>query len=629
MGFDSSFERTKKVAKCYFAESSSGRGWPALDAVTFPRHDAAMQCRISDRRAGRLAALAAMLMLAGCAATSGRPVGRGPVPVVGIITISDFHGALEPPRLAVPAPDGAGGTIPVPAGGAAWLASAIDALRANHANHVTVSAGDLISASQLVSSIYLDEPTIGVMNRIGLEFNAVGNHEFDRGWRELLRLQAGGCEKLAVREPCQVEQFAGAGFRFLSASTYREDGSTLFPATGIKRFGSGAAQVSVGFAGLTLAGTNVLVSPAQIAGLRFGDEAEAINRAVTELKAQGADAVVVLIHQGGRTSGDPDPDGCNGLDGDILPILARLDPRVDVVVSGHTHWSYVCDYAVPDAGNAILLTSAGRSGQQVTDITLTIDPAQDRVIARRARNVIVQSPGYSSGRGDVPNTDAYPRFDPRADVAQYVQTYADAAREFVNRPAGWLAGPAAKAEGLESGDGGPLGNLIADAQLAATRAAGAQMAFMNPFGIRASLEPAADGALAFGQIYQTQPFGNELVTQTMSGAAVRALLEQCLDDQGPEQLLAPSAGLAYWFDRSRPPGQRITRIELDGQPLDPLADYRVTTNSFLAAGGDSFSVLTAQRDAVIGPNDLDALEAWLKQQPARAVPAERRVQGGG
>lgn len=535
---------------------------------------------------------------------------------VGVIALNDFHGSLEPPRAAVVAPDGKGGTVPVPAGGAAWLASAVDAVRGKYANHLTVAAGDLISASQLASSIYLDEPTVGVMNRLGLDFNAVGNHEFDRGREELLRIQHGGCQQLTTRKPCAVEPYQGARFQYLAASTITENGGTLFPASAIRSFGSGAEQVKVGVIGLTLQGTASLVSPGGIKGLTFANEADTINALVPDLKAKGADAIIVLIHQGGEQKPASDPNGCAGFTGEIRPILDRLDPRVDLVVSGHTHKSYVCNYGDLDPAKPILLTSAGVYGELVTDISLQIDPAQHKVVSKTARNVIVQSVSYNGSRGEVPVTPLYPQFQPRADIAAYVQTYVDAASAFSRRAVGALAGPAS---------GRALGNLIADNQLAATRGAGAQIAFTNPFGIRAALVPAADGSLTFGDIYAVQPFANTLITQSMTGAELKAMLEQCFDNQGPEQALTASAGFRYSFDRSRPIGERIVAMTLDGQPLDPAKTYRITTNSFLAQGGDSFTLLARQRDAVVGPSDLEATEAWLKASPPRAVPVEERA----
>lgn len=563
----------------------------------------------------RPALLVSALLLAGCATTARPPL--APV-TVGIAAINDFHGALEPPRQSVGVADGQGGTVQVPAGGAAWLASAVDSVRGKYPNHLTVSAGDLISASPLASSLYLDEPAVGVANRIGLDFNAVGNHEFDRGRAELLRMQSGGCAQHTARAPCQLETFGGAKFRFLAASTLTETGQTLFPATALRSFGTGRAKVTVGLIGLTLEGTPDLVAPAGVKGLRFANEAATINALVPKLRAKGAAAVVVLIHQGGNQAAGAGPNDCTDLAGEIRKIVDRLDPGVDLIVSGHTHKAYVCDYAAYDPARPILLTSAGNNGQMVTDIALEIDPRARRVVARRAANVIVQSVPFTGARGTVANTALAPQFAPRADVAAYVATYVGAAKAFAQRPVGKLAAPASNRE---------LGELIADAQLAATRSAGAQIALMNPFGVRApwSLVPQADGSVSFGDIYTIQPFNNVLMTQTFTGAELKAILEQGFDANGPEQVLLPSAGFAFSYDRTRPVGDRIVAMTLDGRPIDPAADYRVASNNFLAQGGDSFTLFAKGRAATVGVSDLDALEAWLKGAAPRAVPAGERA----
>ena len=283
---------------------------------------------------------------------------------VGIIAINDFHGNLEPPKQTVEVAGPDGGKLRVPVAGAAWLAATVAAQRARHSYNLVVSAGDLIGGSPITSSLFLDEPTIGVMNRVGLDFNAVGNHEFDRGRAELVRMQRGGCEKLAAREPCAVETpFEGAKFAFLAANVVTESGETLFPGTAIRRFGSGAGEVAVGIIGLTLRDTPSLASPSGLTGLDFRDEAETINAAVTRLKADGADAVVVLIHQGLFTTVPYNDKSCGGVSGELLPILAKLDPRVDLLVSGHTHWAYVCDYAAIDPARPMLVTSAGSAAR--------------------------------------------------------------------------------------------------------------------------------------------------------------------------------------------------------------------------------------------------------------------------
>ncbi len=588
----------------------------------------------SGRRVRHVAALALAALLSACAAPragsslASAPSAASPPVEVAVLAFNDFHGNLEPPRQSVGLPDGQGGTAQVPAGGAAWLASALDALRARHPRSLTVAAGDLISASPLASSLFLDEPSIEVLSRLGLDYAAVGNHEFDRGTRELLRLQTGGCDKLTPREPCQLERFAGARFRYLAASTLTASGAPLFPPSAIRTFGTGAQAVRVGVIGLTLKGTPSLVNPSGIADVTFADEADTINAEVPKLKAQGADAVIVLIHQGGRASGAPDPNGCAGFAGEITPILDRLAPGVDVVVSGHTHADYICELPTRDPAHPLLLTSAGLYGKELTEITLTIDPAHHRVITRSARNLIIQSQPFASAKGPVALSPLVPQYAPRPDIAAYVQRYVDAAKAFATRPVGKLSGPAGKGEGSGVNLGGPLGNLIADAQLEATHSAGAQIALMNPFGIRAAIVPAADGTVTFGDIYLAQPFGSALITETMTGAEIKAVLEQGFDDIGPDQALAPSAGLAYRVDRRQPVGSRITAVMLGGKPLDPAARYRVTMNGFLALGGDGFTVFKAGHEAVTGPTDIEALESWFRGGTGRAVPTEERVSGG-
>jgi 5'-nucleotidase len=572
-------------------------------------------------------AFALLLALAGC--TGPRAVeDRAAAPVrVKIIAFNDFHGALEPPRQAVPARAADGTEVRVPAGGAAYLASAIAERRAANPNSVVVSAGDLISASPLVSAAFLDEPTILAMNLIGLDFNAVGNHEFDRGSAELLRMQNGGCERHTSRQPCQVDRdFPGARFRFLAANVRRDSGETLLPAFAIRSFGTGAHEVKIGFIGLTLEGTSALVTPAGVAGLTFADEADTINALVPRLRAEGADAIVVLIHQGLSTEVGYNDHSCGGVEGGLLPILARLDPEVDLVVSGHTHKAYVCDYGRIDPSRPFLVTSAGRSGTLLTDIDLTIDPAGGRVLERRADNVIVQGEAY----GDVALRSDFPRYPPAPAVSALVGRYVAAAREVTARVVGRLRGTALR-EASPVGES-VLANLVADAQLAATRASdtgGARIAFMNVTGVRADLVPATDGAVTYGQIFAVQPFANDLVTKSMTGRQIRALLEQqfASGSNTPERpgMLAASRGLTYSYDLARPAGARIRDLSLDGVPLRDEAVYRVTMNSFLASGGDNFTIFRDGTNERVGPQDLEALERYIASGGVLALPPAGRI----
>jgi 5'-nucleotidase len=579
----------------------------------------------------RMLAAGLALALGGCATT---PVEQPPAaPVeVKLIAINDLHGNLEPPRQTVTAPGAAAGeTIPVPAGGAAYLVSAIERLRQANPHHAVVSAGDMIGASPLISSMFLDEPTILAMNMAKVDFNAVGNHEFDRGRAELLRMQRGGCEQYTQRQPCRVDaDFPGASFRFLAANVVTESGDTLFPAYGIRSFGSGRSVVRVGFIGMTLRETATLVTPAGVAGLSFRDEADTVNALIPKLRAEGADAIVLLIHQGLSTKVGYNDKSCEGVDGELLPILARLDPAVDVVVSGHTHNAYICDYGRIDASRPFLVTSAGRYGSLVTDISVTIDPATHKVTAKRADNLIVQGEGYTGSTGPVATTDRFPVYPADPAVAALIRRYAAAAAPLANRVIGRMTGPALR-DKTPAGEQ-VLGDLLADAQLAATRApetGGARIAFMNGFGVRADIVPAADGSVTYGQLYAAQPFGNSLVVKSFTGRQIRALLEQQFASgsntaERPNFLL-PSAGFSFSYDLKRPPGQRILDMRLNGKPLDEEAVYRVTMNSFLATGGDNFTVFREGTDTLGGPQDLDALEAHIAGASPLVPPAADRM----
>jgi 5'-nucleotidase len=351
------------------------------------------------------------------------------------------------------------------------------------------------------------------------------------------------------------------------------------------------------------------VTPAGVAGLSFADEAATANAAVPALKAAGADAIVLLIHQGARTSGGYNDKSCPGLEGDILPILDRLDPAIGVVVSGHTHAAYICERARAGGGTPILLTSAGRYGTLITDLRLTVDPARG-LVARRADNVIVQGEAY----GDVALNDAAPRFDADAATKALVERYVAAAKPEAARIVGRMSGVALRKADQDRESS--AGNLIADAQLAAGRGVGAQVAFINSGGVRTDLIPAADGRLTFGDLFAMQPFGNNIVVKTLTGTQLKALLEQqfASGSNSPEQpnMLLPSRGFAFDYDLSNPAGQRIVRMALNGRAIDPAGSYRVAVNNFLASGGDNFTVLASGGDAVDAGTDVDALEAYVR-----------------
>ncbi len=550
---------------------------------------------------------------------------------VKIIAFNDLHGNLEPPRVSITAPASGGGTVPVPAGGAAYLASAIASLKARNENNAVVSAGDMIGASPLVSALFLDEPTIEAVNAMKIDFNAVGNHEFDKGQNELMRMKNGGCDKHTPLEPCRVNKsFPGANFGFLAANTVKTDGNTLFPATGMKTFTKDGATVKVAFIGMTLKNTPSIVTPAGVAGLSFNDEADTANALIPQLKAEGADAIVVVVHEGATTTVGYNEKSCTGLSGDILPILDKLDPAVDVVISGHTHRSYVCDYGKSNPARPFLLTSAGQYGTLLTDINLTIDTRTRKVSAKSADNVIVQGEAFTSGANTVALTDQYPVFGKNQEVAALVSQYLSVAAPLVQRVVGSLSGPATRTQALSRES--VLGNLIADAQLAATRASdkgGAQIAFMNPGGVRADLVPDDKGNVTYGQIFSVQPFGNSLVVKTMTGAQIKALLEQQFNSGSntvaAPRVLLPSQSLSYSYSLSAPGGSRISNMALNGTAMSDTTSYRVTMNSFLATGGDNFTVFNQGTDTLGGDQDVDALEAYIKASGTLVPPTTNRI----
>lgn len=531
-------------------------------------------------------------LLAACASPPPRPVGE-PLPL-RIVAVNDFHGYLEPPAggWLVPANEPGGKPVRVAAGGAARLAAAIDSLRDGQRHSIVVSAGDNIGASPLASALLQDEPSAEVLGRLGVALSAVGNHEFDRGRAELLRIAGGGCHP---EKGCFGEPWRGARFGYLAANVVDEaTGKTLFPSYAIREFDG----VKVAFIGAVLRSTPNIVDRRGISGLVFREEAAAVNAVVPEIRRQGVEAIVLLLHEGGfpRTSARADDD-CEGFGGPVVRIVEKLDPAVDVVVSGHTHQVYRCRIA------GRLVTSAGSYGRLVTAIDLTLDRATGDVRASAAQNVLVDPA----------------RFAPRPDVAAYVAEVVERAREPASRPAGRIGGPfttTASASGESS-----LGALVAEAHLAAFgESGGVDIAFTNPGGLRAPLLPRdASGSVSHGDLFAAQPFGNPLVAVTLSGSEILRLLERQFRAAPERSWILQVAGLEYAWDGRAPLGSRVVpgSVKVGGRPLEPARDYRVVVNSFLHGGGDGFGPFQAGRDPAVGPGDLDALERYLAVEPPR------------
>jgi 5'-nucleotidase len=520
---------------------------------------------------------------------------------VKLLAINDFHGNLKSPGgIKIKDPADPTKTISVPAGGSEAMATLIKEKRASAKHSVFVAAGDLIGASPLLSALFADEPTIESLSAMGLEVSAVGNHEFDKGVTELLRKQNGGCQ--SDKACLALHPFVGAKFKYLAASTtYKDSGKTIFPAYEIKTF----EGISIAFVGLALKGTPDIVLPSGVAGVEFHDEAATVNALIPELKAKGIESVVVLIHEGGFPTGDYDE--CPGISGPIVDIVKKLDPAVKVVVSGHTHKAYNC------AIDGKLVTSGDKFGTIVTDIDLKIDHQTRQIVEAKAHNVIVR-------------TDTYAK-DP--EQTALIAAYEKVAGPLIERPVGKIAATLPKAE-APSGEIA-LGDLIADAQLAATKAAdkgAAVIAVTNPGGIRADLvKKREDGTVTYGDIFAVQPFSNNLVTLTLTGEELDTMLEQQWLNQPKPRILQISKGFSYTWSEAKPAGEKvdIASITLDGKPIDPKASYRVTVNNFLADGGDGFKVFRKAKDQLPGIFDVDALEDYLKTAGLIEAPKLDRI----
>jgi 5'-nucleotidase len=564
--------------------------------------------------------LAAGLALAACAHHEAE---NAPQPLdVRVIAFNDFHGYIDAPGELLKIPGKDGGSVSLSLGAAATLAGAIQSLKTGHPRSVVVAAGDLVGASPLDSGLFHDEPTIEALNQMGLEISSVGNHEFDQGKAELLRKQNGGCFPgdgrgggVRGQDTCADGDFAGARFHYLAANVIDQaSGKTLFPPYQIKSFDDGhGGQLPIAFIGLVLKGTPAIVAPAGVAGLSFADEADTANALLPELRAKGVKAYIILIHQGGQIDGTYNDQTCPGLRGEILGIADRLDPAFGVIVSAHTHRTYNCRY------QGRLLTSAGSYGRFLTAIDLRLDPGSGAIVSDQAENI----PVVNGQQGAAPDHPPFPA-DPQ--VAALVARYDALTAPITGRIVGSVTGDITRAP--QSGGESALGELVADSALAATRGQGAIAAFVNAGGVRADLIAAQissgeqPGQITYGEAYQVLPFGNRLVTVSLTGDQLGAVLAQQWSAKGANLLQV--AGLSYRWDAAA--GQVVPgSLQIDGRPVRGEARYRITTVDFLLGGGDGFTALKAGTDPVPGGLALDAFTAYLAGHSPVAAPATDRV----
>jgi 5'-nucleotidase len=540
---------------------------------------------------------------------------------IQLLAINDFHGNLVPN----PATSSGGNVNGIPAGGAEYLATHLQQLRtqaeAQGAQTATVAAGDLIGASPLLSAAFHDEPTVEAMNLMGLDAASVGNHEFDEGWRELLRMQNGGClddgDGQNNQNSCPYEStpFEGAQYRYLSANVFfANTQKTLFAPYTVKTFKGGQ---KVAFIGMTLHDTPNIVTKSGVEGLTFTDEVETANKLVPTLRKKGIESIVVLLHEGGFPTDPKAYNSCPGISGPVTDIAKRLDPAIDAVISGHTHQAYNCSIDDP-AGKPRLVTSASSFGKVVTDVRLSIDNATHDVdrLNTIANNRIVTR--------DVPKAPQ---------LTQLIGKYQTLVAPIENKVIGHITTPSVTKTTDDSQES-PLGNLIADAQLAdpstVTTGKTPVVAFMNPGGIRADLA-SNGGAVTFGQAFTVQPFNNYLVSMDMTGTQIKALLEQQFSglNQAANKVLQV-AGITYTWNPAAAPGSKVVAgsIKIAGQPLVDATSYRIVTNNFLSDGGDGFGAFTTATNKFFGGLDIDAFAKYLTEHDPYTPGATDRISIG-
>ncbi len=529
----------------------------------------------------------------------------GNVVKLDLLAINDFHGNLEP----ITAESSSGRINNTPAGGAEYLATHLkrlrDKSRANGARSRTVAAGDLVGASPLLSAAFHDEPTIRALNRMRLDVAAVGNHEFDEGYKELRRLQHGGCLDDGAgadnQDSCpDGEPFPGARFQYLAANVIKNrTGRSVLRSVEVTKVGG----IKVAFIGMTLRGTAGIVSQDGIRGLTFKDEARTANALVPRLRDHGVESIVVLLHEGGFTTDSSVYDACPGITGPIVDINDRLSPRIDAIISGHTHQPYNC--SLPDKkGTPRLLTSASSFGRLVTNVHLLLDRKDKDVVrpAAYAQNGIVTR--------DIP-IDA-------TGITRLIDRYSELVGEIANAVIGQVTQTITRDQDASAES--PLGLLIADSQrqFSGATAPGddppADIAFMNPGGIRADLVPEPDGDVTYGAAFTVQPFSNYVDTMDLTGEQVLEVLRQQFsgDNAASPRVLQPS-GLTYTWGQSETGAAKVVEssVEVGGEPIDRSATYRVAVNSFLSDGGDGFSIFTDGTNKYRGGIDLDALAEYL------------------
>ncbi|WP_079038127.1 bifunctional UDP-sugar hydrolase/5'-nucleotidase [Streptomyces sp. NBRC 110028] len=591
-----------------------------------------MSARLGRRGAARrwatgvavLAAAAGVLSAANPAGADAQRHGPDRTVDVQLLSFNDLHGNLEPPQgssgtVTETQPDGT--TKAVPAGGAEYLATALRQARKGHAYSVTAAAGDMIGASPLMSGLFHDEPTIEALNKLDLDVTSVGNHEFDEGRAELTRVQNGGCHP---KEGCYEKgrTFRGADFPYLAANvTDEKTGKPILQPYTVWRH----KGVKVGFIGVTLEGTPDVVTAEGVKGLKFHDEVETINKYAKELQRKGVKSIVALIHEGGLPASAAYNDDCDnggagkGISGPIVDIAEHVTPKVDALVTGHTHQAYAC--TIPDpSGTPRTVTSAASFGRLYTDTTLTYD--------RRTNDIVRTTVKGAHAANHVVDRDR-PK---AADMTSLIGRWNKLATPVASKPVGYVSGDI-NGRGASTYES-PLGDVITDSQLEALAPdgkGGAQIALMNPGGIRSDLAYKAsggegDGVVTYGEAFTVQPFTNMMNVVDLTGAQLITALQQQVSgsNEASPRILQVSRGLTYTLDLTKSGKDRVITgtVKLNGEPIDPAKTYRVAMNEFLAGGGDGFSAFKDGKNKLVGASDLEALTAYLGAHSSASAPLD-------
>ncbi|MBK6295355.1 MAG: bifunctional metallophosphatase/5'-nucleotidase [Rhodoferax sp.] len=544
----------------------------------------------------RVLALITAAVLAGCATVEAPPA---PPRELSIFSINDFHGHLQakgPVPLMARVPDASGELKGQPAGGVAHLATVLQGLRAQRQHSVFVAAGDLIGATPLLSSLLKDEPTLAALGELGLAASALGNHELDAGLKELQRKTRGECPS----DGCAWPGFKGPGFPYLAANMLDvQTGLPVLPTHVVRD----VAGLKVAFVGVVTRDTPMVVIPSGIRGLRFVDEVHTLNALVPQLRAEGAQLLIAVMHEGASHQGAAnDPSyACPGLQGRGVDIAKGLDRAYAMLITGHTHQAYTCKI------NGRLVVQAGSNGGWLTETRLTLSGRGELLDAQAVNHAVLQA-----------------QYQPNPGFVALVQRAAELTASIRNKPIAQLSRGAQRAVQAPYADS-TMGNLIADAQLAyAKRRGPADMAFMNPGGIRADLAVEPGRAVTLGDLFAVQPFSNDLVVMSLSGAQVHDLLQRQLPKtDAPPRLLQVSHSLHYrWKLRDGKPV--LGTVLVDGQALELGRNYRVVVNNFMAEGGDGHGIFKQGRDRVSLGMDIDALSELLAEQPQSI----ERIQSG-